>query len=279
MRHETKTREAIRLEASLTLLVVTIVTLFFLGGCATSGVNKGDINVVSLEEEWQLGAKLAADIEKQMTIVHDRQVNAVVSEIGQRIVSQTEMAELPWNFHVVQDSRINAFNIPGGHVYVTTGLIGATTDVAQFAGVMAHEVAHGVARHGTEQLTRTYGLSIIANLLLGENPAVYEQILAQVVGSGTLARYSRKAEREADLHGLHYMYDAGYDPDGMARMFEMLLESRERRPSRVERLFATHPLTEERLEFVRSEADQLPPRSGLVAHDREYQQVHQRYRG
>lgn len=253
--------------------------LLFSGGCATSGVNKGDLNIVSVEDEWKLGEKLAADIEKQMTIVHEPRVNELVGRIGQRIVARTEMSGLPWNFHVVEDPQINAFNIPGGHVYVTTGLIGSAGDVAQFSSILAHEIAHGVSRHATEQLTRSYGLSIVASLLLGENPEVYEQILARVIGSGTLARYSREAEREADIRGLHYMYDAGYDPRGMVRMFEMLLESRQRRPTRVEMLFATHPLTEDRIRTARNETSRLELGTNLVASDRRYQQVHQMYGG
>lgn len=254
-----------------------VVTLLFVG-CATSGVNQGDLNLVSLEDEWRLGEKLAADIEKDMVIVRDRETNELVNRLGQQLVRQTEMSQLPWHFTVVEDSEINAFNIPGGRVYVTTGLIAAAKDVAAFSSVMSHEIAHGVSRHATEQLTRSYGLTVVANLILGNDPALYEQVLASLIGSGTLARYSREAELEADSLGLRTMYRAGYDPEGMARMFEILLRNRQQRPTRVEQFFATHPPTEERIRSVRNQLQQLPEKT-LVAFDPGYQRLHQRYGG
>lgn len=227
-------------------------------GCATSGVNEGDVNLVSLQEEWQLGDQLENDLSSQLDLVKDRQVVGALASMGQSIVAQTELSNAPWEFHVVREKQLNAFNIPGGHVYVNTGLIENSANAAELAGVVAHEIAHGVARHGTENLTRTYGLNIVAGLLLGENPKLYEQLLAQVAGTGAMAKFSRDAEREADLHGVHYMHRTGYDPMGMAAMFEELLEERKRRPSAVEQFFASHPLTENRIAAVRAEARSLP---------------------
>ncbi|MEZ5330617.1 MAG: M48 family metallopeptidase [Thermoanaerobaculia bacterium] len=259
---------------AITLLLTTLCV-----GCATTGVNRGDFNLVSIEEEWQLGEKLESDLAKELTLVHDARVQGTVDEIGRRIVARTAMANLPWTFHVVRDDAINAFNTPGGHVYVNTGLIAAAPDVASFAGVMAHEISHGVARHGTEQLSKAYGFQIVAGLVLGENPATYEQILAQVVAGGTFARFSRDAEREADELGVRTMYEAGYDPGGMARMFEVLLEQRQRRPSSVEQFFSSHPLTEERIRDVRAEAEGLPARQGLVRTDAGFRAIQARVGG
>src|SRR6185436_1530727 len=122
----------------------------------------------------------------------------------------------------------------GGHVYVNTGLIHAAENASQLAGVMAHEINHVVARHSTEQISRQYGLSILASLVLGQNPGVLSQIAAQIVAGGALARFSREAEREADELGIRAMYAAGYDPRGMASMFRQLLAHQQRSPSRVE---------------------------------------------
>lgn len=257
------------------LLAVLMTVLALHGGCATTGVNQGDFNVVSLQEEWKLGNQLETDLASKLDLVRDRNVVSAVSQIGSAIVAQTELANAPWEFHVVREQQLNAFNIPGGHVYVNTGLIQSSDNAAELAGVMAHEIAHGVARHGTENLTRAYGLNIVASLLLGENPKLYEQLLAQVVGSGTMARFSRDAEREADLHGVHYMHRAGYDPHGMATMFEKLLANRQRRPSSVEQFFASHPLTENRIAAVRAEADRLPGQ-GVRMDTRNFQSLRRR---
>jgi predicted Zn-dependent protease len=247
-----------------------------IAGCASSGVNQGQLNLVSLQEEWQLGQQLERDLSRQLRLVNDSSALAYVNQIGQRIVRQTEMANLPWEFHIVANPEVNAFNIPGGHVYVNTGLIAEADDAAEFAGVLAHEISHGVSRHGTEQLSRAYGINILGSVLLGENPAAYQQILAQILAQGSLARFSRTAEGEADRLGVRYMYGAGYDPRGLVEVFEKLLAARQRRPSSLERFFSTHPLTEERLADARQEIESLPDRSGLVSREAGYDRLQDR---
>jgi predicted Zn-dependent protease len=244
--------------------------------CASSGVNKGDFNLVSYQEEWQLGAQLEQDIARQLPLVNDGASLAYINRLGQRIVAQTELAQAPWEFHIVADPKINAFNIPGGHVYVNSGLVAATDNAAELASVMAHEISHGVSRHGTEQLSKAYGFNIIASLALGGNPPIYQQILAQVVGAGTFARFGRDAEREADHLGTIYMYNAGYDPHGMVTMFQELLSRRQSQPGAVSTFFSSHPITEERIQNVRAEIEQLPPRANLITNDAEFSSFRQR---
>lgn len=259
------------------LVPAVLLLLFVLTGCATTGVNRGDVNLISMEEEWQLGNQLEQDLNQQLRLVNDGAANAYIERIGQQIVRQTELANAPWSFHIVDDDAINAFNTPGGNVYVNTGLILAADNVAQLVGVMAHEIAHGVARHGTERLTKAYGLNIGAGLLLGSDPSAYEQVLAQIAGTGAIAKFSRDDEREADELGVRYMYQAGYDPAGMAQMFEKLLQQRQGRPSSVAQFFSTHPLTESRIRDVRRAASQLPRRS-LTMRDGDLQNIQRRIR-
>lgn len=258
-----------------TAIAPLALTVLLLAGCGSGG-GGGDFNLISIEEEWRLGQQLAQDIERQMRINHDPAANNYVNALGQSLVRGTALGNLPWQFHIVEDPAINAFNIPGGHVYVTTGLIANADDAAELAGVMAHEIAHGVERHGTEQLTKNYGLSILAGLLLGQNPAVYQQILAQIIGGGVLARFSREAERESDRLGVQYMYDNGWNPEGMATMFETLLQNRERRPGSVEKFFASHPLTEDRIREVRAQIAKLPSKAGLRTDDPAYDSIRNR---
>jgi predicted Zn-dependent protease len=248
-------------------------------GCAASGVNRGDLNLLSYNEEWQMGQQLERELSQKLKLVNDATTTSYVSQIGQRIVRQTELAGSPWEFHVVADPAVNAFNIPGGHVYVNTGLILAADNTSELAGVMAHEIAHGVARHGTERISKTYGLNIGAGLLLGQNPSLIKQIAAQIAAGGLVARFSRTDEREADRLGVQYMYQAGYNPEGMATMFEELLSERRRRPSSVEQFFSTHPLAEDRIVSVRQQARSLPRKSGLVTSDAGLNRVQQRVKG
>ena len=264
-------------KGSLRALWTVLLLAVLAASCSTSGVNRGDVNVVSMEEEWQLGTQLERDLDRQLNIVRDRSVNAYINQIGQRIVRQTELANRPWEFHVVADPAINAFNIPGGHVYVNTGLINVVDNVSELAGVMAHEVSHGVSRHTTERLTKSYGLNIGASLLLGRNPALYEQILAQVAGTGAIAKFSRDDEREADRLGVRYMYSARYNPEGMITMFEKLLRERERRPNAVSQFFSTHPLAEDRIEGIQEQVQSLS-RAGLTTQDGQLHSIQQRTR-
>jgi predicted Zn-dependent protease len=211
-----------------------------------------------------------------MPLVRDATLVNYVSRIGQRLVQQTELAQAPWEFHVVSDPQVNAFNIPGGHVYVNTGLICANDNVAELVGVMAHEISHGVARHGTEQLSKAYGANIIVGLALGGNPPIYQQLLAQIIAGGTFAKFSRDAENEADDLGVLYMYNAGYDPHGMVTMFQELISRRESRPGSVQSFFSSHPLTEDRIERVRGRIQQLPPKPNLILRDGEFDGMQRR---
>jgi predicted Zn-dependent protease len=251
-----------RLRGRSTLALVAIAV--FAGSCATTGINRGDFNLISHQQEWQLGNQLEEDLSKRLDLVQNAEAQQYLDDVGGALVAQTQLRERPWNFHIVRDDSVNAFNIPGGHVYVNTGLIEAADSAAEFVGVLSHEVAHGVARHGTERMSKAHGANILASVILGQNPETYEKILAQLAAGGTFAHFSREAEREADTLGVRYMYEAGYDPAGMASFFRELLEQRERRPSQVEQFFASHPLTEERIESVRQQAANLPPKQGLT---------------
>ena len=243
-------------------LLALLLPALFLNACvcSTSGVNRGDVNLVSLDREWEMGRMLAQRLESEVRLADDPELQRLVEQIGQRLVAQTELAGREWQFHVVADSTVNAFALPGGHIYVNTGLVAAADSASELAGVLAHEVGHGIARHGTEQLTQAYGINAIANLVMGEDVGWVEQIVARVVGEGTLAKFSRDDEREADQLGLQYMSQAGYPPRAAAAIFETLLQQRQRRPNALEQFFASHPLTEERIQNVRDQAQQLPDR-------------------
>jgi predicted Zn-dependent protease len=236
-----------------------VLTLFTAAGCATLGGQ----NYYSVEQEWQLGQQIEAQLATQLPLTNDATLNRYVNDLGQRLVRGTNASRLPWRFHVVRDGSINAFNVPGGLVYVHTGLIAQANSASELAGAMAHEVAHGTLRHGTQQLSRANELNAVAGAVLGQSPNVAAAIAAQIAAQGTVATFSRAAEREADDLGVGYMAAAGYDPEGLARLLEQLAAQGERGGVA---LFRTHPLSSERVQNVRAAARRVD-RAGLRTDD------------
>lgn len=224
-------------DRALAAPALVLATALALPACATLG----GANYVSIEQEWEYGRQVEAEINRQLPLVNDPALERYVEDLGQRMVAQTTMARLPWRFHVVRDARINAFNAPGGLIYVNTGLIAEAGSAAELAGAMAHEIGHGVARHGTQRMSQAQDANLVAAILLGNNASAVEQVAANVVATGAFARFSRADEREADRLGVQLMAEVGYDPEGLARLLERLVEEEQRRPNAVERFFATHP--------------------------------------
>jgi beta-barrel assembly-enhancing protease len=218
--------------------------LAVLGACATLG----GANYVSIEDEWQLGQQLEADLARRLPLVNDATLNRYVNDVGQRMIRQTSMGDRPWRFHVVRDAEINAFNVPGGIVYVHTGLLARSGTAAEFAGALAHEIGHGLARHGTRRLSQQQEASVIAAVVLGQNASNVAQMGAQIAAAGAFARFSRDDEREADKLAVQLMSEVGYDPEGLARLLERLMKDGAGGGG----FFASHPNPAERVQNVRS---------------------------
>ena len=230
--------------------------------CATSGVNKGDINLFSSSDEVSIGKDFSAAVEKEIILEQNTEVLSYIDELGQLIVEHSERQDISYHFKVVDSEEVNAFALPGGYIYINRGLILTASNEAELISVIAHEVGHVVARHGTEQLTRQYGFSIVSSLALGANPKFWEEQVAGLFGALGLLHYGRKAELEADHLGLEEMHRAGYKPEAMASFFEKLLELHNDSPGSLEKLFLTHPPTQERIDKAREFVGYLQLRPG-----------------
>ena len=235
------------------------LSLFTLAGCATLGGQ----NYYSVEQEWQLGQQIEAQLRTELPLTNDAALTRYVSDLGQRIVAQTGARSLPWRFYVVRDPAINAFNVPGGLVYIHTGLIAQANSASELAGAMAHEIAHGTARHGTARLSKANELNTVAGAVLGQSPNAAAAIAAQIAAQGAFARFSRNDEREADRLGVTYMAAAGYNPDGLAGLLEQLARQEGRGGVA---FFRSHPLSSERVQNVRALARGVA-RAGLRTDD------------
>jgi predicted Zn-dependent protease len=237
-----------------------------LASCATLG----GANYYSVEEEWQAGRQLEDQLAQQLPLTNDRTLTNYVNSIGQAMARQTQLGNRPWRFYVVRDDAINAFNVPGGLVYINTGLIENVGSAGELAGAIAHEVAHGVARHGTQRLSAAQEVNVLAGAV-GVGGGV-EGLAAQIAAQGAFASFSRRDEREADQLGVQIMANAGYDPDGLADLLERLA-SQERGGGVA--FFRTHPLSSERMQTVRQMARRYDGR-GLRMNDSQFASVRRR---
>jgi predicted Zn-dependent protease len=216
---------------------------------------------VSTQQELELGRQYAAEINRQLPIVDDPQVHRYINELGNTIQRQPGNRDIPYTFYVVNSEEVNAFAVPGGFVYINRGLIERTDNLAELAGVVAHEIGHVEARHSAEMLERLQAAQVgvgIASILLGAPPSGLAGAAVDIGAQAYFARHSREAENEADAIAVRILPSAGIDPTGLVTFFLELIEERQRTPSRLEQWFSTHPLTEERIANVRALIRALP---------------------
>lgn len=232
-------------------------------GCATMGEGGflTNLNMVSTQEEVQLGQRFAVEVEKQEKVHPDPELQAYVREVGQRIARVAPRQDVAFTFSVIDaPDTVNAFALPGGYTYYYTGLMNICESEAELAAVMAHEIAHVSARHHGEMITRQMGMQTLADIILGENPRAVASMVTQLFSSGIAARFSRVQEREADQMGMDILYRAGYQPEAMVSFMNKLLAYDRQRGggSHALPIFATHPSPEERVQLLQTLMQQYP---------------------
>ena len=226
-----------------------------------------------------MGRQYAAEINRQLPIVDDPVVHRYVNALGNRIQRQEGNRDIPYTFYVVNSDEINAFAVPGGFVYVNRGLIERTDNLAELAGVLAHEIGHVEARHSAEMMERTQAANVgvgIASVLLGGPPGGLAGAAVDIGAQAYFASHSREAENEADRIAVNLLPGAGIDPNGLVTFFMELIEERERTPSSLEQWFSTHPLTEERIANVRALIRETAPGGNLAVNASDYRSFQQR---
>jgi predicted Zn-dependent protease len=245
------------------------------------GVGKG-LNMYSLEREIALGKGLAQEVERSSKLIDDPVVVEYVNRVGQNLVRNSD-ARVPFTIKVIDSDVVNAFALPGGFFYVNSGLILRAQEESELAGVMAHEISHVTARHGTKQATKgeIMQLATIPLILLGPGGwagyGIYEA--TQLAIPFSYLKFSRDAEREADFLGLQYMYKAGYDPNSYVTFFERIQADEKRQPGTIPKIFSTHPPTPERIANTQKEiARILPAKQEYVVTTSEFDTVKARLR-
>jgi peptidase M48-like protein len=238
-------------------------------------INKGSINFISLDKEIAMGRQLSAEIERQVKLIDDPTITEYVNRVGQNLVRNSD-AKVPFTIKVVESDEINAFALPGGFFYVNSGLILAADDESELAGVMAHEIAHVAARHGTEQESKAELINFASIPLIfmgGVGGFALRQAAGFLIPMQFL-QFSRKDEAEADYLGLQYLDRTGYDPSAAVSFFEKLQAKESAKPGSVSKMFSTHPPTGDRIEMSKKNIELiLPSREQYVVTTSEFNQI------
>jgi predicted Zn-dependent protease len=232
-----------------------LLLLLIPAGCETVPyTGRRQVQLVSADEEAQMGVQAYQQIVGKATMATDTQVNTMVQRVGSRIAAVTELP-YQWEFRVIQDDKqANAFALPGGKVAVYTGMLTITRDEAGLAAVLGHEIAHVLARHGGERLSQQMGVQTVTQVLAGmasSNPATV-QLVSAALGAGAqvgvLLPWGRAQESEADHVGLILMAKAGYDPRAALGIWQRMAEAAQgQRPSE---FLSTHPSEATRIQQI-----------------------------
>src|SRR5678815_2851411 len=242
--------------------------LFLLAACSSDG----GLNIFSIQDDIDLGAQLAAEIEAdpktyplldeaQYPDAYDHLYAIRDSLLASDLVEHAE--DFEWELHIIDDPKtLNAFCAPGGYIYVYTGIVGFLEHEDHLAGVMGHEMAHAAERHSTEQLTKIYGFETLASFLLGD---VSDDLAVQIAESLVSLQFSRDDEAEADADSVQYLCETSYAADGTAGFFEKLIELG--KEGYTPEFLSTHPSSDTRVEDIEALATQLGCSTVLLDED------------
>jgi predicted Zn-dependent protease len=230
-------------------LLVTCASLA-LGACA-----------VSQQQEVEIGANYATQIERELPLVRDPEVVLYVNVLGDSLAKVSDDRNLDWHFFVVDSREVNAFAVPGGYVYVNRGLIERAQTMNQVAGVIGHEIGHVTKRHSIKQMQKAQGANVgvtLGCILTRVCDSGLGQAAIEITAAGVFAKFSRDDEAEADAEGVRTVIRAGIDPQGIPEMFRILLAERKQKPDAVDAWFITHPLEEDRITTTQRLIGQYP---------------------
>jgi predicted Zn-dependent protease len=225
-----------------------------LGGLTACGISQ--------QQEVQIGADQSQQVNAQLPIIRDPVINRYLQTIGDSLAKVTSRSDLEWKFFMVNTNDFNAFALPGGYIYVNRGVAERSTNMDEFASVLAHEIGHVVLRHSVKQMEQMQGANFgvtIACVLTGVCNNGLTQAGINVAGQAVFAKFSRDDEAQADAAGVDELVRAGINPNGMPSMFQKLLAERESKPTALDAWFTDHPLEESRIEASRAQIAKINP--------------------
>lgn len=252
-----------RIHRSTKFAVVVTLLLSTAAAAPAPTQFKPGFNLFTRQQDVQLGQEAAAEIRQRVTIVNDPALTAFVNSVTKRLVASREAkaSGFTFTFQIVADPAINAYALPGGPMFINTGLLRAVANEAQFAGAIAHEMSHVILRHGTNQASKVDLIQLPVALAgqLTASDTLMGQLAQLGIGLGAnsvLLKFNRIHESQADLMGAHIMAEAGYDPARLARFFSGLNDQ-----SGAFLFLSDHPNPGDRSRAIKEEAARLPQRT------------------
>lgn len=210
--------------------------------------------------------------EKYPLYTRNPEVTRYVESVGAKVASQASRKDVDWKFYVVDSSAVNAFALPGGHVFVTTGSLKAMKSEAALAGLLGHEIAHVEKRHGVKNIQKTLLAQGIAFAALGDQ-STGVQVAAQAAIMLAMNGYSRSNESESDRVGMELAYQAGYDPRGLLEFFETIEHSHDKESPKWMEWLSTHPRTDDRIAQVNRFIEARGATGPMTTNSDEYRRV------
>lgn len=237
-------------------IIISILVFFLLSGCVTiynPATQRKETLLIDTQSEVELGKDLDSQIQRKLKILRDWRMQSRLEDIGRRVAGFSDRQDLSYHFRIVQDKELNAFAIPGGFIYVNSGLMDIATD-DELACVLAHEIGHIAARHSVKKLQAALGYQLIIGIALNasgkETVTQAMNIVFDVVSLG----YSRKDEFLADKLSVRYAKRAGFNPYGMITFFEKLKQEAKKKGPNFNLVFlSSHPPLEERIKNAKNE--------------------------
>ncbi|HLH17175.1 MAG TPA: M48 family metallopeptidase [Bryobacteraceae bacterium] len=233
------------------------------------------VNFYSIEKEIALGHQMAEEVRLTSRLCTDPMVTEYVNRVGQNVARNSD-AKVPFTIQVIDSPEVNAFALPGGFLFVNTGLVMKAENEAELAGVLAHEIAHVAARHGTKQATRSelVQYAAIPLVMFGGTAGTIIYEAATFALPLEFLHFSRAMENQADHLGVQYLYKTGYDPGEFINFFEKVESLERKHPGTLARAFSSHPMTNDRIHRAQQEIDQeLQPREEYIVDTSEFQAV------
>jgi len=245
-------------------IIPLLISIFLFGGL------RGGACAMTTEEEKKLGKKVLLEIEKEADFVKDLNVQAFVEKVGSSLVDHVGPTPFEFKFYVINDLDPNAFAVPGGYVFINTGLIALAENEQEIAGVLAHEISHVTQRHIAKMIEKSKVLNIatlgaiLAGMLAGRGgPGSGAAVSMATATAGALQlKFSREIEQDADQHGLNLLIKAGYDPDGMINFFKKLQKLSLAMAPKTPAYLLNHPAIENRISLLENILQMGPKPTG-----------------